>query len=250
MSEMSAVLPEVACKICNNATELHGCVDSGRSCEINRGMFQPLTGEPIYYRRCLTCGFLFTTAFDDWSVEEFRQKIYNTDYALVDPDYASGARARKNAAVTAALMRRFHLTRVLDYGGGDGTMARLLRHNGFDAHSWDPIADSGGSLPQPGSFPLVTAFEVLEHTPNPVATVAEATGLLQYRGRLVFSTLLLDQLPRYATDHWYIAPRNGHISLHTRLSLGRMFAQLGWSVRSLEANLHIAEQYKPSIPDA
>jgi 2-polyprenyl-3-methyl-5-hydroxy-6-metoxy-1,4-benzoquinol methylase len=95
----------------------------------------------------------------------------------------------------------------------------------------------------------VTAFEVLEHSPTPIATMKQALSMLEYKGRLLFSTLLMDQVPRYATDHWYIAPRNGHISLHTRLSLGNMFSQLGWQVRSFDENLYLAERYPSSLPE-
>ncbi len=97
-------------------------------------------------------------------------------------------------------------------------------------------------MPAAGSFPLVTAFEVFEHTPGPLVTAAQALSMLQPGGRLLFSTLLMDGLPRQSTDHWYIAPRNGHISLHTAASLQKLFARLAWSVRSLNPNLHLAER--------
>jgi 2-polyprenyl-6-hydroxyphenyl methylase/3-demethylubiquinone-9 3-methyltransferase len=234
--------PPLRCKICGSETELQGCVDFGRSCERNRGKFLPLAGIPIYYHRCLACGFLFTVAFDKWSFADFRANIYNDGYAAADPDYADGSRARGNAALAANILTQLGANRLLDYGGGDGTLAALLRANGCDAHSWDPVADHGAEAPPPGSFPLVTAFEVFEHTPTPTETAAQALAMLQPGGRLLFSTLLLDNLPRQATDHWYIAPRNGHISLHTTHSLGQLFARLGWKIRSFNANLHIAER--------
>jgi hypothetical protein len=249
MHDMPTISDDVPCKICNNQTELHGCVDANRSCEIHRGARQSLSGVAIYYRRCMNCGFIFTTAFDSWSLADFRERIYNESYAGADPDYASGSRARENAAFTAEFMRRISARRMLDYGGGDGTLAAVLRGQGFDAHSWDPMVGDGSLPAGAASFPLVTAFEVLEHSPTPIATMKQALSMLEYKGRLLFSTLLMDQVPRYATDHWYIAPRNGHISLHTRLSLGNMFSQLGWQVRSFDENLYLAERYPSSLPE-
>jgi SAM-dependent methyltransferase len=200
-----------------------------------------LSGIPVYYHRCPSCAFIFTDAFDDWSFDDFRQNIYNEGYAAVDPDYADGSRARASATLTYNVMGQLGASRVLDYGGGDGTMANELRAKGFDAHSWDPVVQRERDIAVAiGSFDLVTAFEVFEHTPTPISTAAEALSFLRPNGWLLFSTLLMDELQRQSTDHWYIAPRNGHISLHTSASLRALFARLGWAVGSFSANLHMA----------
>jgi hypothetical protein len=233
---------DIPCKVCGSGTELQGCVDAGRSCERHRNIFLPLSGRPIYYHRCLQCGFVFTVAFDGWSADDFRRGIYNEGYAAADPDYADGSRARANAALTENAARQLAATRILDYGGGDGTLAAALRAKGLDAVSWDPIIDRDRPMPATGSFDLVTAFEVFEHTATPIETASHALSMLRANGRLFFSTLLMDGLPRQSTDHWYIAPRNGHISLHTRASLQSLFDRLGWAVRSLNHDLHIAQQ--------
>ena len=75
-----------------------GLVDFNRNCEIPGGVKLPLTGTPVYYRRCDACGFLFTDAFDDWSQDDFKTHIYNADYHAVDPGYVL-TRPRDNAAV-------------------------------------------------------------------------------------------------------------------------------------------------------
>ena len=147
MALLGTLRPDAPCKICNGATELQGCVDAGRSCETQRGVYLPLTGIPIYYHRCLLCGFLFTTAFDTWSPEQFRANIYNDQYRIADPDYATGSRARGNAPITASIMDQLQIKRVLDFGGGDGTLATELTALGYDAHSWDPIADLTAESP-------------------------------------------------------------------------------------------------------
>ena len=58
----------------------------------------PLSGVPIYYRHCASCDFLYTDAFDDWSIEDFRAHIYNDEYAMADPEYAQ-KRPRDNASL-------------------------------------------------------------------------------------------------------------------------------------------------------
>ncbi len=81
------------CKICGGDTALDGVVDFNKSCHEQHGLRLPVTGVPVYYRRCAACGFLFTDALDDWSIEDFRAHIYNDDYHVVDPDYLGATTA-------------------------------------------------------------------------------------------------------------------------------------------------------------
>lgn len=204
---------------------LHGVVDFNKSCRALVGQFLPLAGVPVWYHRYGDCGFLFTAQFDGWDAATFRRYIYNDDYIVVDPE-AAGARAQTNAVWVARHARGIAAARLLDYGGGDGTLARLLNEQGMIARSWDPM-HPGETPPPDGGFDLVTAFEVLEHTPTPVETCRQALSLSRDGGQFLFSTLTMDKLPARSCDHWYIAPRNGHISLHTSDSLRHLAARLG-----------------------
>ena len=70
------------CKICRQPAPLFGLVDFNRNCQIPDCVKLPLTGTPVYYRRCNACGFLFTDAFDDWSPDDFKTHIYNGGYLV------------------------------------------------------------------------------------------------------------------------------------------------------------------------
>lgn len=199
-----------------------------------------LSGIPIWYNRCERCGLLFTTAFDDWQVSDYQQAIYNQAYERVDPDYVS-RRAEQNADMIASMLPGEREVRLMDYGGGNGTLSRLLQARGLDAHSWDPM--NSEPFPQDETFSVVTAFEVFEHTPDPHETLHEALALLEPEGVLLFSTLLMEQADRRLMDHWYIAPRNGHITLHTRRSLAHLFAEHGCQVNHLSNSLHLAKRH-------
>lgn len=224
----------VPCKVCGGATEIQGWVDAGRSCEVARQRFLPLTGMPVLYQRCVLCSFVFTSDFDDWTRQEFKDRIYNDDYIHADPDYVEN-RPRANAPVVASVARQMNAARVLDYGGGNGLLARLLREGGVAADSWDVM--SAAQRPEEGAYDLVTAFEVFEHTPRPRESAADALAFLRPGGRLLFSTLLHD-LPRQTTDWWYLAPRNGHLSIHSQGSLKALFDALGWPLTSFSRLLH------------
>jgi Methyltransferase domain len=153
------------CKVCGGPSPLFGVVDFHKSCIEAQGKTLTLSGKPIYYRRCISCEFLFTDAFDDWSPEAFLKHIYNDDYTIVDPDYTA-ARPVNNAKVIAQTFQssRNSLS-ILDYGGGNGLLARALTEQGFRATTYDPFT-TFSACPH-GRFDLITCFEVMEHLPFP-----------------------------------------------------------------------------------
>jgi methyltransferase family protein len=119
----------VPCKICGDPAPLYGVVDFNRNCEIPNGVKLALSGTPIYYRRCGSCG--------------------------VDPGYIA-ERPNSNADVVARLWGlRKSETRVLDYGGGNDVFCTALRANGFPvAVTYDPMVPEYSRRPD-GRFDLV-----------------------------------------------------------------------------------------------
>ncbi len=228
------------CKVCQDEAVLHGVVDFNKSCETRNGYFPRLAGVPVWYYRCETCGFLFTRHCDEWSIEDFQTSIYNADYALVDPSQAE--RVQENITLVALFAREARAERIFDYGGGDGALATGLCKLGFDAESWDPIRNSVPMMER--DFEFGCSFEVFEHTPTPRETLRKALEPLQTDAVFVFSTLVLDGhlIPPYSCEHWYIAPRNGHVSIHTRRSLDILFAHEGWLVEHVGQSFHIAQR--------
>ena len=223
----------VPCKICGTSSPFHGVVDFNKSCE-SRHRRDAVKGEAVWYNRCGECGFLFTTQFDHWTPEDWRREVYNAGYAAVDPDQANGIRAQNNVGFVADFARQRNLTRILDFGGGDGLLARILTEGFFDAQTWDPLVDQ----PRPsGDFDLITAFEVFEHSANPRETVAELRSWARPHAVELVSTLTNDD---WDVSHWYVSPRNGHVSMHTTRSLEKLFDQSGWTVCHLSAAVHLA----------
>jgi SAM-dependent methyltransferase len=237
-----------SCKICGGKASLFGVVDFNRSCEDWREVFFPLSGVPVYYRRCAECKFLFTDAFDDWSIEQFKTHIYNDAYKLIDPDYAS-ARACTNADSVARLWGAVKAeTRILDYGGGNGTFCAALRDAGFPvAVTFDPMVPEHATLPE-GKFDLVTSFETIEHMPDPAAAIASILEFMAEPGIVFFTTSLQPaDIEKQRLDWWYAAPRNGHVSLFSRDALRRAWGRHGYKVATIADCSHFAFRTLPPL---
>ena len=227
------------CKICGAAAPLMGVVDFHKSCLQREGKTLPMSGIPIYYRRCPQCSFVFTDAFDDWSPGAFARRLYNADYAVVDPEYAEDRPATSVKAFEALFPKPPGGTRVLDYGGGSGKFAELLaKQTGVSVTSYDPFA--APSRQPSGTYEVVTCFEVLEHAVQPAESVAALVGLVARDGVLLMTTLLQNaDFAANGLGWWYIAPRNGHISIHSPASLALLFKKVGFTVVTI-SGYHLA----------
>jgi SAM-dependent methyltransferase len=234
----------IACKICQGASSLYGVVDMHRACG---GAAPPLSGVPVYYRRCARCGFLFTDAFDDWDHDQFSTHIYNDGYKAVDPDYLT-KRPTNNAKAVANMFASVKgETRVLDYGGGNDVLCSMLRADGFrEAVTYDPMVAEFATLPE-GKFDLVTCFETLEHLPDPVGSVAKLIGCVAEPGAVLYSTLTLpDDFEQRGMSWWYIGPRNGHVSIFSKQALAMLWARYGYRNVSFNAGTHMAFRTLPA----
>jgi 2-polyprenyl-6-hydroxyphenyl methylase/3-demethylubiquinone-9 3-methyltransferase len=221
------------CKCCGGVARPAFQHDFSRSCA---GEVFPASGEPVVYDRCERCGFVFTTHFDDLLPAQMARKIYNEDYIRADPDFA-GARPAYFAELLTKLPKQVRAEMsVLDFGGGSGLLARLLAARGFArTETYDPYF--GETTPQSQCYDLVSAFEVAEHAVDPLATFKSALAFAHRDGALLFSTLL--QPGKLDPDWWYIAPRNGHVSIYTERSLTALAGRLGFHVVMLTNGLHV-----------
>jgi Methyltransferase domain len=237
----------VPCKICGTPSSLYGVVDFNKPCSEFGTIHLPLCGVPVYYRRCARCAFLFTDAFDDWSPAQFKRHVYNDDYAIVDPDYA-GTRPRSNADYVTQLWGKFKdRTAIFDYGGGSDVFCAALRAHGFPvAVSYDPMVPEHAQLPD-RKFELITCFETLEHTPDPATTIERILACAADPGMIMYSTLVQPaDFDQQGMTWWYVAPRNGHISIFSKQSLQLAWNRHGYNTVSLTDNIHFAFRTLPS----
>ncbi len=236
----------ISCKICDGASALFGVVDLNRPCLIANAHQPPLSGASVYYRRCAACGFLFTDALDDWSVDQFKTHIYNDDYHLFDPDYQTKRPTGNAGLVTQLWDSKKDSVRLLDFGGGNDVLCATLRSQGFPvALTYDPMVPEYASRPD-GKFNLITCFETLEHVPDPVASIERIVECTDDSGVILYSTLTQPpDLAQQGMSWWYIGPRNGHISIFTKEALAAAWGRHGFKNASLNDNLHLAYRTLP-----
>jgi hypothetical protein len=236
------------CKICGGPAALYGVVDFNKHCILpDQPLRMPLCGVPVYYRRCAKCGFLYTDAFDDWSVEDFRAHIYNDDYAALDPEYAV-VRPSDNAGLVEKFWGELRSNlRVLDYGGGNDMLCSTLRAKGFaTAVTYDPIVPEFARRPE-GKFDLVTCFETIEHMPDPVAGIGALVECAAEPGMIIYSTAMQpNDLHFVGLTWWYVAPRNGHVSIFSGDALTAAFGRYGYKTVSFDNCLHCAFRTLPN----
>ena len=237
-----------SCKICGADTAFYDVVDLNKSCE---GYPDGFAGVPVYYVRCESCGFVFTDFFADFAGADWQGVIYNARYyERFDPDYAKRRPALNAAQLDAILHGRKNEIVGLDYGGGNGRTAELLRTRGYAFDSYDPYGDTSLTSDRMGLYNFCCAFEVAEHTPEPremMRAIVERCS----SGKLIVLIGTLAQDDNTADPvrlgWWYAAPRNGHISLFTRQALRGLGADAGLDLISFNASQHVFFRgYTPS----
>jgi len=228
------------CKCCGNIARLYGAVDFNKNCEeINTPHLLPYAGIPVYYYRCPECGFIFSTQFDNFSQDDFSEKIYNDEYFRVDPGFLE-LRPQNSAKIMAGILGDNRSLKVLDYGGGDGKAAHLLSNLGYNhVEIYDPFYAKHSAKPTT-LFDCIFSFEVFEHSTTPRETLEEICSYLKPNGLIFFSTLLQpENIPQLGLNWWYIGPRNGHVSIHTSLSLQTLAKVVGFELAHAEENFHL-----------
>ena len=123
-------------------------------------------------------------------------------------DVGAAQRVLQNRAAMQVLASVLNARRILDFGGGDGLLCRLLRDRNLDAYASDKYATltyaSAFAAEVSTGFDIISAFEVVEHLPHPRQDLG---ALFASRPRyLVFSTELYSQ---QGSDWWYLSPETG-----------------------------------------
>lgn len=171
----------------------------------------------VEYFRCSNCGFVQTEE-PYWLDEAYSDAINRADVGLV-------RRNLRQAKIVKAVITAFFNPggKFIDYGGGYGLLARLMRDVGFDFYRYDAhcenifAKDFEAENAGKGKYELLTAFEVFEHLVNPLDEIRKMLG---FSRNIFFVTQLLPATTPKPDEWWYYGLDHGqHVSFYTRKSL-------------------------------
>ena len=198
---MSAATKQSTCALCGS---------SEQRLRFRDGPFSVVaccTCELTYVTPRLVDEQLLTRIYDElyWSSPVASDRGY-TDYAGDEELYLRTFERRVAGLERHLAPQLTRPGRVLDIGCAAGYFLRVMQRRGWDVHGIEPSRsiralaerDLGPErvhaalLPdaklEPGSFDLVTLWDVLEHLPEPVETLRAAASLLRPDGRLLVET--------------------------------------------------------------
>lgn len=198
------------CRLCGGSTE-------ERFRKLVLGKFD------VGFFRCADCGSL-QSDLPFWLDEAYE----GSNLAAIDTGAAQ--RNLTNLAATFVVAKSIGAGSLIDHGGGDGLLCRLLRDYGLNAFVRDRYAINlyapGHVAPIGMNSDLLTAFEVVEHFVNPREEMAEL-----FRGNptaLLFSTGIFDD---QSSDWWYLTPESGqHVFFYSQKALANFGASRGYLV--------------------
>jgi SAM-dependent methyltransferase len=213
------------CKICGGMSKLFDVVDFHKYCGQQEMFVSDIAGIEVSYYRCEICDFTFTDFCDDWTKDDFSRYIYNEEYVLVDPEYES-IRPIYTADNMAKILSDCEQLRIIDYGAGSGRFAYEMQKRGFASiQNYDPF--SSPDLPE-GRFDVACLFEVIEHMPDPLASLRTILSqVLKPEGIIILTqSIQPDTFEQIRGRWWYLGPRNGHISTFSEVTFRRICANL------------------------
>lgn len=198
----------------------------------------------VSYHRCDECGFVQTEE-PYWLEEAYSDAIAASDIGLVSRNIMLALMTRSLIRVCLNPAGRF-----LDYAGGYGLLVRLMRDAGYDFHLYDRHCDNifaqgfAALDGDGGKYDLVTAFEFLEHTLNPL----EEMELMLARSRnILFTTEIHPASAPRPEDWWYFGLDHGqHISIFSIDSLRIMADKLSLNYYTNGRSIHLFTERKLS----
>lgn len=202
----------------------------------------------ISYFRCLNCGFIQTEE-PFWLNEAHSKAMSPLDVGVLNRNILLSEAVEKIIDGSFDGAGKF-----VDYGGGYGIFTRLMRDKGFNFYHFDPYCENlfaqlfslEDAEIENRKFELLTAFELIEHLPNPEM---ELRKMLKFSDSVLITTELQPaKSVENPDDWWYFVPETGqHVSFFTTRSLEELSKRLHLNLYSDGMTLHLFSRKKEDI---
>jgi 2-polyprenyl-3-methyl-5-hydroxy-6-metoxy-1,4-benzoquinol methylase len=206
---------------------------------------------------CNRCGLMYASPREEADYVEIESWDDNPDWDVakeVPQRYEKESLQIRDYANTRALLARLYPQRgkIVEIGSGLGFQLEAFRKEGWEVLGIDPDRNSCRHATQKLNIPTIAStldaaalpdesadvvlmLHVIEHLPDPVATLREINRVLKPGGHLVLET------PRYDTLMYKLLGRrerslrcDGHIYFYTTDSLRRTYEAAGFDLVQLD----------------
>jgi SAM-dependent methyltransferase len=195
------------------------------------------TKRQTQYWECSVCGFRFATPTTNPNLTGAIGDYETAYLQYLGPDSSDEANLSSLCEWMKSIVP-LQGKRLLDIGAGSGKLVRFLRAQGIDAQGIEPsralfdrflgteaaftcaMLDHYRSTAA-AAFDIVTAFDVIEHVPDPVAFLGDVAALLEPGGVFFASTPDVGSLPAKAFGRRWHFYYPYHLSYFARRTLSR-----------------------------
>ncbi len=202
--------------------------------------------------QCQNCGLVMTNPRDDAAT---LAAIYaNLADEVYDAEEQNRQRVARQRIRLIAGCATQAAPRLLDLGCATGIFAGAAQAAGWQAHGLEPsawairqarqrfpaVAFSQGKIEDavfsPGSFDVITLWDVLEHVPEPALTLKKIHPWLAEDGWLLINVPDIASLPaRLMGKHWVLMLRE-HLWYFSPATLEKLLEQCGYQMIETRAN--------------
>ncbi len=196
----------------------------------------------VKYFQCDNCGFI-QTENPFWLSEAYESSF---NYS----DTGTAYRPILNAAMMQSLIPLISNKKgkFLDYAGGYGLFARIMRDMGFDFYTYDKYSPNllsrGFDYTEltNATFDCVTIFECFEHFDEPLKEIEKVFSLSE---NIFVSTTLIPKNKSEIPEWYYLGLDHGqHIAFYTKITMKIIAEKFGYNYYGFFGYFHLFTKKK------